>query len=269
MPITCSLKLSDLTKPEFDEIDRIVIRCAYASQNMLGRLHDEEVYRSDIALRLRAEGMKVHTETPINVSFGTFEKIYRCDLIAADALYELKAAAAFNGEHDMQALHYAMMLNVGHVKLLNLRPPKVQGRLQFNALSTADRHAIVWDETKWRPLSTHCGELKQHARNIITDWGAYLDSRLYNEALLHFMGGEQECTRRVPVIRDGYDLGTRRLQFHASGIFFVVTAMTADTAAFESHLRKLMNHTESRGVQWLNLNHRCIQFLTLEMEATK
>lgn len=264
MPIQCPIPIRDLTKAEFDERDAMVMRCAYAAQNTLGRLLDERVYENDIALRLRAEGCAAQTQVPLTVSHGTFEKLYRCDLVAADALYELKTVVAFIGEHDLQALHYAMMLGIGHAKLLNLRSPKVQGRLRFNALSAADRHRLTWEDVSWRPLSSRCGELRQHAHNIINDWGAYLDCRLYDEALLHFMGGETACVRRVPVVRDGHELGSHLLRCHADGLFFTVTALTTDLLPFEGHLRRLMRYTDTRGVQWVNLHHNRIQFITLE-----
>ena len=264
MPIHCLIPIRDLSKAEFNERDALVMRCAYAARNTLGRLLDERVYENDIALRLKAEGCSVHTQVPVTVSLGTFEKVYRCDLIAGDALYELKTVIAFTGEHDMQALHYAMMLGIGHAKLMNFRTQKVQGRLRFNALSQADRHRLVWDEDAWRPLTEKCEELRQHARNIINDWGAYLDCRLYDEALRHFMGGELACVRRVAVVREGNELGTHPMSFHADGLFFVVTALTTEIPQFEGHLRRLMRFTASRGAQWVNLNHNRIQFITLK-----
>jgi GxxExxY protein len=260
----CPIAIRDLSKDEFDERDALVMRCAYAAQNTLGRLLDERVYENDLALRLQAEGCSVHTQVPITVSLGTFEKTYRCDLIAGDALYELKTVIAFNGEHEMQALHYAMMLGIGHTKLLNFRTEKVQGRLRFNALSQADRHRLVWGDDAWQPLTEKCEELRQHANNIIRDWGAYLDCRLYHEALRHFMGGELACVRRVAVMRDGIHLGTHPMSFHADGLFFVVTALTTEIPQFEGHLRRLMRFTASRGAQWVNLNHNRIQFITLK-----
>ena len=264
MPIHCPIPIRDLSKAEFDERDALVMRCAYAAQNTLGRLLDERVYENDLALRLKAEGCPVHTQVPVTVSLGTFEKVYRCDLIAGDALYELKTVIAFTGEHDMQALHYAMMLGIGHTKLLNFRAEKVQGRLRFNALSQADRHRLVWEEDAWQPLTEKCEELRQHTRNSINDWGAYLDCRLYDEALRHFMGGELACVRRVAVVREGNELGKHPMSFHADGLFFVVTALTTEIPQFESHLRRLMRFTASRGAQWVNLNHNRIQFITLK-----
>jgi hypothetical protein len=64
MPITSQVRFRNLTPAEFDERDAVVMRCAYASQNALGRLCDERVYENDLAGRLRAEGFKASTSWP-------------------------------------------------------------------------------------------------------------------------------------------------------------------------------------------------------------
>lgn len=259
------MAIRDLSKPEFDTIDAVVMRCAYATQNTLGRLCDERVYENDLALRLRAEGFTdVHTQVPVIVFHNDFEKTYRLDLVVACALYELKTAAGFVGEHDAQVLHYAMMLAIGHGKLLNFRPTRVQGRLRFNAVSAAERRQIVWDTAAWHALTDGCQALHDHARAIIEDWGAYLDARLYEESLIHFCGGENQCVQRVPVARDGHELGTHRIQTHAEGMFFLVTALTQEAEQHEAHIRRLLQLTGLQAVQWINLNHNRVQFITVK-----
>jgi GxxExxY protein len=264
MPIHCPIAIQDLSQAEFDKRDRVVMRCAYAAQNTLGRLMDERVYENDLALRLQAEGFTVHTQVPVIATHGSFKKEHHCDLIAHDALYELKTVTAFTGEHEAKALHYAMMLGVRHAKLVNFRLPQVKGWLRFNAVSTSDRHSLEWDVARWSAMSERCGNLLQHARDILEDWGAYLECRLYEEALVHFMGGETGCRLRVPVIRDRHELGTHTLCSHAPGLFFSVSALADNLGNHESHLRRLMRFTGHRGAQWLNLSHNRIQLVTLK-----
>jgi len=265
MPIACPLAIRNLTQTEFDERDAIVMRCAYASQNALGRLCDERVYENDLALRLRAEGFpSVHTQVPVTVTHEGFEKLYRFDLVADNALYELKTVAAFVPEHDAQILHYAMLAAVNHAKLLNFRTARVQGRLRFNTLTNSERHHVNWDDAGWRPLSPECEALKQCARALLKDWGASLDYRLYQEALVHFCGGEAACLRRVPIIRAGVELGSHAVQCHGDQVCFLVTAFTNEVNSQRSHIERLLGLTKMRGVQWLNLNHMTVQFITIE-----
>jgi GxxExxY protein len=267
MPIHCQVPVRDLSKGEFDERDAVVMRCAYASQNHLGRLCDEQVYENDLAVRMKAEGLgEIHTQVPVVVSHEGFEKTYRLDLLADDALYELKTVAAFTGEHDAQALHYAMLLGVRHAKLLNFRTPRVQGRLRFNAIDPSQRMRVAWNVSEWRPLSDSCVRLKERIQAMVSDWGAFLDSRLYEEALVHFCGGELSCVRRVPVLRDGRQLGTQKVQCYDDGLCFFVTAMTTDVQRYATHLQRLLALTRQRGMQWMNLDRERIHLITLSPE---
>ena len=160
MPITSQLRFRNLTPAEFDERDAVVMRCAYASQNALGRLCDERIYENDLARRLRAEGFKaVHKQVPVIVSHDGFAKEYRLALLADDALYELKVASALIPQHDAQGLHYAMLADVNHAKLLNFRTAKVQGKLLFNVLLGEKRRAVSVEDAGWTSLSQECDRL--------------------------------------------------------------------------------------------------------------
>ena len=98
----------------FEERDRTVMSCAYASQNELGRLCDECVYEKDMVIRLRAAGChEIHTQVPLTVSHRDFAKTYRLDLIVDDALYELKTVNDLAGEHEAQLLNYMLLLEIG------------------------------------------------------------------------------------------------------------------------------------------------------------
>lgn len=267
MAIQCSIPVRDLSKGEFDERDAVVMRCAYASQNCLRRLCDEQVYENDLALRLKAEGFgEIHTQVPVVVTHEGFEKTYRLDLLADDALYELKTVAALTAEHDAQSLHYAMLLGVRHSKRLNFRAPRVQGRLRFNAIDPGQRMRAMWSTSKWCPLSDSCVHLKERIQAMVSDWGVFLDSHLYEEALIHFCGGELTCVRRVPVLREGRQLGTQKIQCHGDGLCFLVTAMTADAERFAGHLQRLLALTRQRGMQWVNLDRERVHLITIRPE---
>ena len=103
MPIHCPVSIASLSADEFEKLDYRVMGHAYASQNELGRLCDECAYQADLKARLLADGFRsVLTEVPVTVTHGNFSKKYFLDLIADNALYELKADAALIGEHETQ-----------------------------------------------------------------------------------------------------------------------------------------------------------------------
>lgn len=264
MPISIPITIRNLTQTEFDERDRVVMRCAYDTQNELGRLCDERVYENDLAIRLQAAGMtKVHAQTPVTVSHDGFEKCYRLDLVAEDALYELKTVAELVGAHDAQSFHYAMLADVHHVKLLNFRTAKVQGRLRFNALTLEARRRMQWETSSHRPFSMACTRLEERLRSMLSDWGGFLDSRLYEEALIHFSGGESQVASRVQIFRDEHELGSHAVNQHAEDLCFAVTAFS-DAHAQQPHYERLLRLTGLRGMQWFNLNHATVECVTLE-----
>ncbi|MSU50847.1 MAG: GxxExxY protein [Opitutus sp.] len=263
MPIRRTLSLRDLTQPEFDTLDAIVMRHAYASQNKFGRMFDERVYENDLAQRLRGEGFEVHTQVPVSVLHGTFEKTYFLDLVVNQMLYELKTVAALLAEHQAQGLHYAMLRDIRRVKLLNFRSAKVQGDLVYNAVTEAGRHAAQFCTDRWRPLSDACPRLVALVRSLVADCGTHLSSRLYNGALVHCLGGEEACLQRIAVSDSMTTLGTHMVQFHGPGIGFVVTAITRHTDEHRRHLQCLLDHLALKGIQWINFNHAQVELRTL------
>lgn len=265
MPIHCSLTIGSISDETFAELDRVVMGNAFASQNLLGRLCDERVYENDLAARLRAEGFsEVYTQLPIMVAHEGFSKTYRLDLVVNQMVYELKTTVSFAPEHDTQAIHYAALLDVDRVKLLNFRTNKVMGKLLRSPFGRIDRTQVRSLETRWQPLSARCNELKRRMQALLMDWGAFLETQLYEEGLTHFHGGDAICIRQMPVIRNGIELGTHQMRCHADKIAFVVTALSDSPSVYEQHLRRLMNFTGLRGMQWMNLNHSEIEFVTLQ-----
>jgi len=202
MPISCPLDVRPLTAEEFQELDYRVMGHAFASQNMLGRLCEEQAYQRDLQARLLADGFQsVHIEVPISVSHKDFCKDYFVDLVADDALYELKTAVALSGEHQSQLLNYLFLLGVPRGKLINFRPPRVQGRIHASGVTPEDRRRFHLDSSRWQELSTRCETLRGTMHELLADWGAFLDFELYQQALAHFSGGECDVIQRLPLTR--------------------------------------------------------------------
>jgi len=263
MPIFCALDIRDLSKSDFDDTDRVVMGCAFDCQNDLGRLCDELVYENDMAYRLRMKNCDVHTQVPIEVTHKTFSKTYRLDLVCNHAVYDGKTVERFVGKHDAQVLNYAMLLDIRHIKLLNFRPPRVEGRLKYNALTSAQRQQFRIDTSRWQPLSDSCRALNEMMFELLRDWGTHLLVLLYEEALSALCARNCEVQSRIELRRDGHTLGTHTIKQHHPDGFFVVTAITNELSAHESHLRRLLKLTGLKGLQWINLHHDKISFITI------
>lgn len=265
MTINSPLDVRPLTAEEFQEIDYRIMGHAFASQNRLGRLCEEAAYQRDLQARLLADGFRsVQIEVPVTVSHADFSKTYFLDLVADHAVYELKTVETLNNEHQAQLLNYLFLLGVPRGKLINFRPPKVQGRIHATSLSPRDRHHVRMDLSRWRDLSNSCATLRRMMQELLADWGAFLDFELYQQALTYFCGGESCVLQRCPLSRNGISLGTQRFHVHSPRLAFRVTAVTEQIEAMETHLRRLMALTELEAMQWINLNHAEIQFVTIK-----
>jgi len=265
MPIHCPVQIKPLDAVAFEALDYRVMGHAYASQNELGRLCDECAYQADLKARLLVDGFRsVLTEVPVTVTHRDFTKKYYLDLVADDALYELKADAALVGEHDAQLLNYMFLLGVQRGKLLNFRPTKVQGKILATGLTSETRRRFTARTERWQDLSPACGTLRQTLCELVQDWGAFLEVGLYQDALIHFLGGAGKVEHQVQLSRNGLDLGRQRMLVHAPGIAFRLNAVTEDQQFVESHIRRLLSLTDLQTIQWINLNHAKIEFTTIQ-----
>lgn len=78
MPITRATETIRPTQSEFGQIAYEVMNCVYAIHNEFGRFFDETVYKQELADRM--SGMEL--ELPVTVSYGSFSKLYRLDVLA-------------------------------------------------------------------------------------------------------------------------------------------------------------------------------------------
>jgi GxxExxY protein len=264
MPIHCPINVAPLSAAEFEEIDYRVMGHAYASQNELGRLCDECAYEADLKMRLLGDGFSsVPVEVPVTVTFRDFTKKYVLDLVADNAVYELKAETQFVGQHEAQLLNYMFLLGIQRAKLLNFRPPKVEGKIVATSLTQAARHSFTAFTERWCDFSPACAKLQQTLLELLQDWGAFLETGLYQEALVHFLGGVSNVEQRVSLHRDKSHLASQRMLLHAHGTAFRITSLSESQNQTESHLQRLLSLTDLKAIQWINFNHSKIEFTTI------
>ncbi|MEQ1828991.1 MAG: GxxExxY protein [Pirellula sp.] len=265
MPLHCSIPIAPITNEAFKQIDQIVMKCAFATHNKLGKLCEERVYEHDLFARLQAEGIgNIFSQVPLTVSFRDFQKSYRLDLVVNGMTYELKAVDSIAVAHEAQVFNYAALLNINRIKLINFGGNVVDGQLRATPFADINRFGVSVDRKHWRPLSEKCVALADDAEQCFHHWGGFLDSKLYDEALIHFCGGEHRCLHRMPVRRDGLELGHHDVHLHSKDTAFVVTSFGDDTGGYESHLGRLLETLPIRAWQWINIHHAKMQLTTIQ-----
>jgi GxxExxY protein len=261
MPITCSVPVPNPSESEFLARDKIVMRCAYASQNALGRLCDEKVYENDLADRLRFSGLpNVLTQVPIIVRHGDFEKVYRLDLLADGAVYELKTVEQYAGAHFSQIYNYAMCLDIKFIKLLNFRPSKVDGKMRASPFTSAIRHAVQVITTNFKPCSARCPVVQDCLQSLVADIGGFLEVSLYDEALGALTNAPEV---RLIVARNGFELGTHPLRMIAEHVGFHVSSFSENVRHQQSHLERLLAMLPLKALHWINFNRDQVSLTTL------
>ena len=267
MPITSEIQIRPVSRAVFAEVDSVVMRCAYAAQNHFGRLCEEAVYENDVKARLRAMGFRdVHTQVKLQLSHQGFEKAYRLDLVVNGVLYELKATDSLIPEHDAQALNYAALLGLNRVKLINFGAPKVEGKLHGTPFAENDRRQINVDRREWQPQSEACDKLANWCEELVRSIGGYLRSELYEEALVWFCGGADSCIRRLPLSRDDMVLGKHACRLHRDDCAFLVTGFKPGQGLqnYRQQLQLLVGTLPVRAVQWINVHHLDVSFITVQ-----
>ncbi|MGH7992418.1 MAG: GxxExxY protein [Limisphaerales bacterium] len=262
----CPIPLKRLARPAFDALSRKVMAHVFASQNELGRLCDEAVYQRDIALRLQIAGLgPVVMEAPLSISLRDFTRIYRLDLVVQEAfIVELKTAATLINEHYSQLLNYLLIVNLPHGKLINLRPASVEYRTVNAVVSALERRRYHLVTERWKPQTPRCGLLLEILTELVTAWGAFLDCHLYEEALIHFLGGENSVLQKVPLQRGGSSLGVQTVPLVTDSVAFRLTALAPETSDnYEPQLRRFLALTPLAALHWVNLHHHEIQLTTI------
>src|ERR1043166_8108734 len=256
MPIQHNLKLRTFSEDEFHAIDYEMMRLFFATHKDIGRLCDEGIYQVEIAHRGRQNGFDmIATEVPIRVSHGDFTKTYFVDVLVNNgALYELKAASAISPEHRKQTLSYLLLLGLYHAKIVNLRPSSVEHEFVSTRLTTEKRYQFSTDETTWQDLDADGAWLREFMKDLLRDWGAFLDVDLFYEAVQYFRGGPEQVIGTVQIVRDSRVIGTQHAHLLNPDTAFKLTAITQDLEYYTEHLRRFLQHTALRAVQWINFD---------------
>lgn len=264
MPIRCSVPIRSVSKEEFRKLDYEVMRHAFTCQGELGRSCDEDIYEADMHLRLLADGIEVKREVSLAVEWRTFVKKYRIDLlVGSGAIYELKTAKTLAREHEAQLLNYLFLAKSPRGKLVNFRPARIESRYVNAALSTEERSQFSIDRLCWSPIGPRCAMLAETLTELLSDWGAFLDTRLYDEALIHFLGGENSVMRALPLVREGAELGSQNISLVSDDVAFRLTSVSRDRQLVERDFRRLLALTPLRAIQWINFNRHVTELITL------
>jgi hypothetical protein len=202
---------------------------------------------------------------PLLASHRDFRKRLYVDLAIADTvLFELKAVQALTGDHDKQILTYLFIACATRGKLVNFRPASVEYRTVNATVSSEEQRRFDFVTSRWIDVDERSAFLRQHLRELLDDWGMFLALSLYEEALTHFLGGENAVLRRVPLSRDGLPLGDQFVHLLGETIGFHLTAFDDAVEQGESHVRRFFSLTPMQFLNWIKFSNHRIDLVTLK-----
>ena len=260
MPIHRTTETIRPTQSEFGQIAYDVMNCVYDIHNEFGRFFDEAVYKRELADRI--PGMEL--ELPATVSHGTFSKLYRLDVLAHKrGIFELKAAESIVPRHRGQTINYLLLFDLPHGKIINIRPERVGDEFVNCHLRLDTLRDPSVDTTGFDSTVAGASFFHDHLISMIQDWGAGLETGLYEEALTHFLGGDERVLLPVPVIGAKGHLHDQKMRLLAPDVALKLTAFPDRLEAFEVHARRLLQHTSLKAIHWANITHSHVTFTTI------
>ncbi|MGH7967757.1 MAG: GxxExxY protein [Limisphaerales bacterium] len=260
MPVTIRTSLRRLSQAEFGDLAYSVMGCVFQIHREFGRFFDEKIYKRELALRHPG----VELEVPIEITHGSFRKTQYMDvLVERGGLFEFKAVEAIVPRHQAQLLHYMLLAELWHGKLVNLRNESVQHEFVNTSLTRSDRIDFEVADHAWCDTVPGAAKFREVLTTLLLDWGTGLDVQLYDEALVHFLGGVVEVLQDVKVRTAQHKLGHQRLRLAAPRVAFAVTTLPGADPNYEEHAHRFVSHTDLDAVLWANIELKRVTFTTV------
>ncbi len=201
MPITVDAEIRNFSRDEFHSMAEKVIGIAFDIHNQLGRLMNEDIYKQVLRNRCETVGISpARREVKITVTHRDFEKLYFMDLLLANAMVvEAKTVEKLTSTHYSQALHYLLLSGIQHGLLVNLRPGSVEKQFVTTTLNIEERRRYTIRDSDRTPVNEASTRLRDFFCELLADWGAFLDTTLYREAVIHFCGGAELALQKVRI----------------------------------------------------------------------
>ncbi len=265
MPVNSDMVLINQGQEAFHEIDRIVMRHAFELHNTIGRFLDEEVYQAEMTDLLRNAGRQVRREVRLQVMHGAFHKDFFLDLVIDGfAICEFKTAENLNATHESQLIHYLLLANLNHGKLVNFRTPSVQSRFVSTSLTEHERKNYVFDDSAWVSSGQTDLTLRQVLFELLADWGAGLEISLYRAALLALVPAPEGGLLPVDIVINGTCRGSKPLCLLDAGTAWHISSLPKPTKPYQTHLTRLLQQTRLQTLHWINLHHSTITLKTIK-----
>lgn len=260
MPIVASMITRRLSQKEFGALAYEVMEHVFAIHGDFGRFFDEKVYKKELAARMKG----VHLEVVVDVVHDTFSKRFFADVIVHDGgLFEFKAADSIHPKHRGQTIHYLLLFDLAHGKIVNVRAEEVAHEFVNCQRPLSELRNPTFIDDDWNQATVGAKGFRDVLTTLIHDWGTGLDLPLYEECLEHFFHREQPLDPAVPVFGASGYLADQRMRLVTTDSAFKLTALSKPSGNLPINARKLLRHTPLKAIHWANITHDRITLTTI------
>jgi hypothetical protein len=98
---------------------------------------------------------------------------------------------------------------------------------------------------------------------ILQDWGTGLELALYEQAIIHMLGGESKVSLILPMSRDGTSLGNQRFHLATNDSAVRLTAFGQTPKGYLSQLSRLLRASPLVAIHWINMDYHQVTFTSI------
>jgi GxxExxY protein len=265
MPIRTRFQVNKISDKEFYSLDYQMMGIVFEIHNEFGPFCDEKIYQVELAERCHNRSLgTVQIEEPLYVSCQDFSKKYCMDLLINQAvMYELKSTQAIISTHRKQAINYLLLADLNFGKLVNMRTSSVQHEFVSTTLAAKERFQYKICNQSWINLDEDSIWMKKIMVELLSEWGAFLDTDLFYDAMEYFRGGKEKVIKKIEIKKDSRILGEQKVHLLNPKTAYKISAVKKHLFQYEQHLRLFLQHTSLMAIQWVNFNNHNITFKTI------
>jgi len=152
-------------------------------------------------------------------------------------------------------------------KIFNFRTPSLQYEFVSSTLNEKERHDWQSEDREWISVNPESVKLKDIVYELLQDWGCFLDVALFNEAVVHFLGGYENVVRSVEIIKGNRQIGRQRFSLLDDSTTFHLSAIKKHHRTYEASIRQLLKHAPLRVAQWINFDNHAITLKTIKNDS--
>ncbi len=160
-------------------------------------------------------------------------------------------------------LNYLLLCDLAHGKLINVRPESIEHEFVNTQWRFTDRRQFEINCERWEKTLPNAKRIQDYLIAFLNDVGSGLETLLYEEAIIHALGGHEKTNSEIQVSVAGQTVGQQNMHMLSNGVALKVTSFDRGLDAHELHTRRLLAHTNLQAIAWINLTLKQISFTTL------